>query len=733
MPEDSKGQVVSPQPSASSDDIDLGRLVGLLVDHKWTIAGITGVFAAAGVAHALLATPIYSSDAMVQIEDKSPISNPLQDLTGYLGQTPSSDAEMQIIQSRLVLGQAVNAEALDVVVTPHRWPVIGDFLARMNVERPFFAEGGSSVWASERVAIAMFQVDSQYQGRNFTLTVEDEGRFRLSLDGEDLGEGIVGENAQFLDGAVTLRISENSAPPGAEFDLVKRSELSAINSVRSSLTVAPAGRSVNVLSLTYTDPDRERGRRTLEAITQVYLQQNIQRSSAEAEQSLQFLQEQLPQVREELTAAEEKLNTYRIQQDSVDLPMETQSVLTRLVNIDSQINQLEFAEADISRRFTPSHPTYAALLQKKQQLQQERGNLNREINALPETQQQILRLQRDVEVNQQVYVQMLNRVQETNIIRASTVGNVRIIDNAVSQPGPISPQKGLIVAISTIVGLLLALCYVLVRSFFNRGIESPDQIEAINLPVYATVPLSEEQLKLTRRVKSSSKGPSAFSGLLALHNPSDLSIEAIRGLRTSLHFAMLESDDNVLMITGPSPGIGKSFIAANLAEICAQGEQKVLLIDADMRKGHIHDALQLKAHGGLSDYLSGQSMLTEVIKKTANEKLDVITRGSAPPNPAELLMGSRFTAFLKEVKEQYDLVIIDTPPVLAVTDALIVGRQVGTTMTVVRFAYNPIRELEQMRRKLENGGVNLKGAILNAVERKAATSYGYGYYNYSYK
>ncbi|MDY7116697.1 polysaccharide biosynthesis tyrosine autokinase [Halomonas sp. SSL-5] len=728
----------SPRPAAPADDeIDLGRLFGLLLDHKWLIIAVTFLFTLGGVAYALLATPVYRADALVQVENKAGMANPLEDVRAMLGEEPKADAEVGIIRSRMVLGQAVEQERLDLVITPQRFPVVGEFLVRRGMERPGFVESfaESSVWAGEAINVGEFQVAPEYEGKPFELKVLGEQRYSLSLEDETLGEGQVGEDASFLGGDVRLRLAEIRAGEGAVFTLQRRSTLATITGLRASLSVGQQGNDSGLLDLSLTDTDPQRARRVLDAITQVYLSQNVQRQAAEAEQSLEFLEEQAPKVRDELNLAENRLNDYRAERDSVDLSLETQSILERIVDLEKQLNELEFTEAEISRRFTPSHPTYSALLEKKAQLRQQRDRLEERVGSLPETQQQVLRMRRDVEVNQQVYVQLLNKIQEMQIARASTVGNVRIIDGAVAQPGPIEPKKSLIVVLATLLGGMLAVGLVLVRGLLRRGVESPEQIEEAGLPVYASVPLSDEQQKLVRRVKhkNDKHAHEVATAVLAERAPADNSVEALRGLRTSLHFAMLEAADNRLVITGSSPGVGKSFVSTNLAAVCAQAGQRVLVVDADMRKGHIHNAFGGRSKGGLSEMLTGKLELEQAIRESSLEGLHYVARGESPPNPSELLMHERFSEFLAAVSDRYDLVIIDTPPILAVTDPAIVGRQCGTTLMVARFQQNPVKEIQIATRRLENAGVTVKGAILNAMERKAATEYGYGYYQYSYK
>ncbi|WP_416137224.1 polysaccharide biosynthesis tyrosine autokinase [Halomonas sp. HK25] len=731
------------QAASADDEIDLGRLFGLLLDHKWLILAITALFALGGVVYALLATPIYQSDALVQVERRSTI-NPLGDMASIFGDETDNTtaAEVQILRSRLVLGQVVDRLGLDVSVSPKTLPLVGDFVQRRGIERPGLFSGGAAVWGREHLEVGRLDVADSLRGTPLELRSLGEGRYALTLMDETprtLGEGQVGELATFLNGDIELRLAELYAPAGAEFTLVKRSRLQAINSLRGRLSVSEVGggrnASTGILQLTLTDTDHRQANRTLNAVAETFLTQNVERQSAEADRSLAFLEEQAPELRGQLGAAEDNLNQYRIDQDSVDLSSESQAVINQFIELERQLNELQFQEAEVSQRYTPGHPTYQALLRQKRHLQSERDELNERINQLPVAQQEVVRRTRDVEVTQAIYVNVLNKIQELQVARAGTIGNVRIIDEAESTGTPVEPKKPLIVVLATLLGGMLAVGLVLVRGLLRRGVESPEQIEGAGMPVYATVPLSDEQKKLVRRIKDKRGRASKeiVSGVLAERAPADNAVEALRSLRTSLHFAMLNADNNRLMITGPSPSIGKSFVSVNLGAICAQAGRRVLVVDADMRKGHVHNAFEDAAEEGLSELLCERLSLDKAIRPTGIERLSYMSRGVTPPNPSELLMTQAFTDFLAAASERFDLVIIDTPPVLAVTDAALVGAQCGTTLMVARFQLNPVRELEIAKRRLENGGVTVKGAILNAMERKAATYYGYGYYNYAYK
>lgn len=197
---------------------------------------------------------------------------------------------------------------------------------------------------------------------------------------------------------------------------------------------------------------------------------------------------------------------------------------------------------------------------------------------------------------------------------------------------------------------------------------------------------------------------------------------------------MLEAKNNVIAISGPSPGVGKSFITVNLATVLAQSGKRILVIDADMRKGYLQTQFGMKWDDGLSDYLSGRLNLAQVIKPSQVEGLQVMTRGQIPPNPSELLMHENFSKLIGEVSKMYDLVIVDTPPILAVTDPAIVSAHAGTTLLVTRFGQNHAKELEITRNRFEQNGIDVKGVVFNGVVRKSTNAYGYyGYYNYEYK
>ena len=702
----------------SAEVINLGRIMGLMLDNKWLIIGITCFFALTGVIYALCTTPVYQADALVQVEQKSGGIPGLSDVSDMLGSGGDSETstEIELIKSRMIISQTVEELNLNVLIRP-------DF--PYGVSKGLAARLG---WHAGTLLVSRFQVPAAYEGRTFTLQLQDKGGYQLSLDGTELLQGKAGELAQSQDG-ISLLVTDLKGEPGQRFTLTKLSELQVINDLQQRLMVSEKGSKTGILALSLNGDDSEAIRSVLESVARNYVMKNIERNAAEAEKSLQFLQSHLPDVRSSLEDSEQKLNNYRQKNESVDLNLETKTVLDTMVSLETQLNELTFKESDIAHQFTKAHPAYISLMDKRQTLLKEKERINQQVQKLPKMQQDVLRLTRDVQVGQEIYLQLLNKVQELNILKAGTVGNVRIIDHAAVQIKPVKPKKTLIVVIATLLGSMLSLALVFIRAAFNRGVEGPDELEKLGINVYATVPLSEWQQEQSRKQQKGKK-----LTLLAQHNPADLSIEALRNLRTSLHFVMMEARNKVLTIIGPNPAIGKTFVTGNLASVIAQGGQKVLLIDADMRKGHLHHYLAA-GKTGLSDYLSGQKDLTQIVVHGEAHSFDFIPRGQVPPNPSELLMHPRFSALLEWASEHYDLVLIDTPPLLAVTDAAIVGRLAGTVLLVARFGVTAAKEVEITQRRLEQNGIEVKGVILNAMEKRAAGYYGgsYGYYQYSYQ
>jgi tyrosine-protein kinase Etk/Wzc len=703
------------------DKLEWERLIGPLWDNRWRILLVTGVAGILGCAYALMATPIYQATALVQVEKQlsgdSLLRETLDSSIGSIGQNSATQDEVSLAKSRYVIGKTVDDLGLTVRISPDYFPLFGKGIARLSGETP------------PVLRTAEMKTPAAMQGQELTLTVGDKQRYSLSYDGKNLLNGVVGQSLQQGDWA--LNVAALDALPGTTFTVVNVPRQRAVDDLRNILDVAPGGKESGIMTFSLAGEDPQRAEAVLKSITDNYLQQNVDRKTEEAQRMLAFLHEQLPRTQTSLNNAENQLNQFRQQNDSVDLSLEAKSVLDTQVQLEGQLNELTFKEAEISKLYTRVHPAYRALLEKRATLEAEKARLGKQVQTLPKTQQEILRLTRDVQVDQQVYMQLMNKQQELSISKAGTVGNIRIIDEAETGLRPVQPQKVMIVFFALLLGGVLSASVVVLRAALHRGISDTDTLEKRGISVYATVPLSPWQQKRNRAQQQLlTKNGGDKLPILAQEAPDDLSVEAIRSLRTSLHFAMMEAKNNILMVSGASPASGKSFTSTNLAVVIAQAGQRVLLIDADMRKGFLHRWLNNSAKGGLSDMLSGLIAPDQAVKKTDITNLDFVPRGQVPPNPSELLMHQRFADFLHWAGQHYDLVLIDTPPVLAVTDAAIVGHHAGTALMVVRFEVNTVRQIETSIRRFEQNGVTIKGVILNGMVKKTANDA--GYYTFAY-
>ncbi|EMO7771045.1 tyrosine-protein kinase, partial [Klebsiella pneumoniae] len=603
------------QQRSEANELELGRIVGELIDCRKLIIGITTGFTVIAVLYALMATPIYQANALIQVEQKqgnailSSLSQMLPD--GQLQSAP----EISLLQSRMILGKTVDDLNLQTQVEKEYFPIIGKGISRILNNK------------NESIKIDKLYIERKEDSTDpeIIITIKDDKHFTVEGDGFKV-DGIKGE---MLDkDKLRILITEINAEPGASFEVKYLSRLKAINNLLEAFNVSDQGKDTGMLGLTLTGTDPNLISKTLNSIANNYLEQNVERQAAQDAKSLDFLNQQLPKVRADLDIAEDKLNSYRKEKDSVDLSMEAKSVLDQIVNVDNQLNELTFREAEISQLYTKEHPTYKALIEKRQTLQQEKTKLNKRVSGMPSTQQEVLRLSRDVESGRAVYLQLLNRQQELSIAKSSAIGNVRIVDDSITDPKPIKPKKILICIIGFILGLFFSVALIMLRFLLRRGIESPEQLEEMGINVYASIPVSEWLLKASDKRKRKNN---ESDKLLAVENPTDLAVEAIRSLRTSLHFAMLEAKNNVLMISGASPNAGKTFVSTNLAATISLANKSVLFIDADLRKGYVHKMLGNEGKSGLSDILSGQANVEETIISVPDGQFDYIGRGQVPP------------------------------------------------------------------------------------------------------
>ncbi|MGF6265468.1 tyrosine-protein kinase Etk/Wzc [Paraburkholderia youngii] len=706
-----------------NNDVSLSRYFDVLMANRWLVGGIAGSVLALGVAYAFIAPSVYQADILVQVEDSIPTNNsksPLGDVSSMFDVKTQATAEMEIIQSRMVVGKAVDDLHLDISAKPKRFPLIGDWLGRQakSLSSPGLFGFGGYAWGNESVKVSSFNVPEAFEGEKFVLTVLEDGRYRLEQS--DLSEPVEGRVGATLDttlpeGAITLRVDALNARPGTQFILERQSREKTVENLQNRLTVSQKGKDSGIIGASLTGSERMLTASTLAEIGNAYVDQNLKRKAAEAEKSLEFLSAQLPQLKSDLERAEGRYNDMRNRMGVFNLSEQGKAYLDQSVATQRSLLELKQKRAEMSAIYAPGHPAIQALDQQIGMLGSRIGSLSQQEQALPDLEQNAVRLTRDMNVNNELYVGMLNNMQQLKLVRAGKVGTARLIDNPVVPKDPIKPNKLLVIIYAALGGLILGAGAAFARTALYRGVTDAQEIEEqTGLNVYATVPLSQANVA---RIGKAPKLPADGKFLLASEFPRDPSIESLRRLRTALHFAMLESEsgDNRVLLTGPTEQVGKSFLSANLAAVVAAAGKRVLLIDADLRKGHLEQYFGLDSTPGLADYLTSEVTSEAVIMRDVRPGLDFVARGAIPENPAELLVGERMQQFLAKTSD-YDIVLIDTPPVLAVSDATALADSCGTVLLVTRFETTSIAQVLEATAQLKQANARVKGVIFNGID-----------------
>jgi tyrosine-protein kinase Etk/Wzc len=514
-----------------------------------------------------------------------------------------------------------------------------------------------------------------------------------------------------------------SAPSGTNFVLTKRNLLVATTELRARLGVAEIGKKTGIIGLSLVGEDPQATADLLNHIAETYVRQNVEQKSAEAENTLQFLDSQLPQLKAKLEQAEQRLTSYRNKAGTIDLSEEARLVLTQQVEVQQKIVELEQKRKEAAERFKGDHPAIRTLDSLNALYEKQAKRQDLAVRGLPEHQQEVVRLMRDVDVATQLYTSLLNNAQQLRVVKAGEIGNVRILDSALPSISPIKPKKKVMVLLGLVVGVLLGIAITAFLQVLKNGISDPLDLERLfGLTVFASSPHSRQQSRIARQIRRKVRGVLP----LAHTRPDDVAVESFRSLRTSFHFASSKSASKMVLLVGPRPAVGKSFVSANFAAILAQAGARVLLIDADLRRGSLHDHFSRDRGEGLAEILAGKSEFDDMDVGTSCPGLHLLTMGTPPANPSELLLNGRLEALLRSIEDRYDHIVVDSAPLLAVTDAVILSRSAGVVLMVLRHGMHPEREIAASVGRLSQAEIALAGVVFNDVPPQEGGYEGYG-------
>lgn len=694
----SLAQIQAPQ---TGDTITLMEALGILWKKKFFLAAFVVLGVLIGGLLSNWMRPQYTSDALLQIDVKGTNSGKaLGEMGALLDVASPADAEIELIKSRMVLLNVVEQEHLCFKASP---------VGRMD--RLTHREG--------RMDLEYLYIPEVARADTWKAVVTGPGSYMVvSPEGSALVEGVVGEmiKAPYADDTLAIRVNFLRAQEGKVFILSQTSPLSAVRALAKGLNVAEKGKKSGIIAVSYSHRFPDRAAAILNSVANTYLRQNVEMRSAEAEKTLEFLEEQLPGVKSKLDSAEKVLADYRHRIGSVDMTGETQVHLQKEVDLQKQILQMEQERQRATRLFKAEHPNVLTLNRQLDKLHRELAKLKSRAEKLPLTQQEVLRLQEEVQVNNALYTSMLNKIQQLRVVRAGEVGNVRIVDFAQVEIKPSKPKKLNIIVCAVAASFMIGVLLVFLMRMLKNGVRSSLEVEReTDVSVYAKIPeFKDSKMAL---VKGKKYKP------LVLTSPNNPACEALRSLQTAIDFSVTE-EKRVMMITGLIPGVGKSFISVNLAALYASSGKKVLLVDADMRRGVHHGNKKY----GLADALCGKCNLQDAVAKADMDNMFVMGAGNSTMAPSELLRNETFEQLLQMAKQYFDVVIVDTPPMDLVTDAELICGLVDFNLLVLHYGRHSMEEITNGIKRLKRYGEKPCAFVMNHCEHEGGHYYGYGNY-----
>lgn len=742
MSTDSKN-LSNPVSKEDSDDIDLMALLFAIL-RGWKIIVFFAVLGLViGVLYSRYVNPTFKSDALIQIEENSKgvaaLGADISELVG--SEVSKAQAEAELIRSRMILEPVVSLLHLRIRLSDPNIGTLDRIKSNSTATQINKPEGVSLKTKDGEVEISQFNVSQEYLNQSFSLMRSETG-FVLSNGFEDF-KGEIGQPQQFRGTDGQIQITVNNLPAdGYSINLTKQSLQMTTERLNSALSVVEKGKQTGIIQLSMTGSNQQQTSLILKQIVLSYIDQNQSRGSEETTKTISFMETQIPTLKKRLEDSEAIFNEFRKKYGTIDVAKEAELLLTESSQIEVQLNELKLKKADLTTYYTEEHPLVIQINDQLAVLNARRQEIDNTIAGLPEIQREFLQLSADTTINREIYLTLLKNYEQLKIVKAGQIGFARIIDLPISTHRAIAPKKLQIIILAMLLGAMLGTMLVLLKNMLRNVVKDPERIEAkTGVSVVATIPRSP----LLTRLRKDKKAPNR---LLAYADSNSLSYEAIKSLRTSLMFGMPTAEQvaqraKVILITGESPGVGKSFISANLTEVFAQLDKKVLIMDADMRLGELHKMFSMNQDNGLADYLSqhdntslqgntvSSGELSHFIHSTGIDNIDFMPRGEHPRNPASLLSNSRLNGLMKELGLRYDYIIIDTPPILAASDAMILAQYADKVLMVTRYDSSIEGQLVYAVNQMNKANIEVDGIILNDVQQGIMSKYSY-HYSYAY-
>jgi len=729
-----------PVSDRDNDEIDLLALLWVLL-RGWKMIIIFALLGLAiGVLYSRYVNPTFKADALLQLDEKdqglSALGANISELVAP--EVSKADTEAELIRSRMILEPVVNLLHLRIRLDDQNISTI-DRIKKDRIDTQInTAEGVALETDSGQANISQFNVSQAYLNRPFTL-VRTESGFSLS-NGLDDFKGRLNQPYQFkgADGAIQITVNDL---PSVQYpiSITKQSLQTTTDAINSALSVVEKGKQTGIIQMSLTGPDQKQVSLILKQIVSSYIDQNQSRGSEETTKTLTFMESQIPALKQKLETSEITFNEFRKKYGTIDVSKEAELLVTESYQIDAQLNELKLKKAELTTYYTEEHPLVVQINDQLKVLNARKQEIEATVGRLPEIQREFLKLSEDTAINREIYLTLLKNYEQLKIVKAGQIGFARIIDLPISTFKAIAPKKLQIWILALLLGAMLGTMLVLLKNLLRNAVKDPERLESkTGVPVIATIPRSKSLIRLT-------KNKLAPHRLLTYVDHDSLSYEAIKSLRTSLIFGMptqgqgYTSDKadtgpraKVILISGESPGVGKSFIAANLSEVFSQLNKKVLIMDADMRLGELHKIFKIEQTTGLAEYFSQEdNTTTSVVHPTSIDNIDFMPRGHHPHNPSSLLASDKFGVLMIQLIASYDYIVIDSPPVLAASDAMILSQYADKVLMVTRYNESLEGQLAYAIKQMNKANVQVDGIILNDMQQGIMDKYSY-HYSYAY-
>lgn len=751
-----------------NDTIDFDKVVTVIKKSALWIIIIFAITSTLAYLAVRWTKPLYESQSELKLDVKSDATE-----LGLTGLTENKNlniisGEIELIKSKLFTNKVIETVDLDV---------------------SYFTAG--QVLNDEKYKASPFEIDyelknSSIRDQRIYIEIQDDNSFKISFNGEENYEKTIYKFDEVVSHpTIDLILSKTEyfdLDGDKKYFFIINSKESLISYFDNNLTVEPLNLNANTIRIALKDHNKYKAKDLVNAIDTIYLNYTEQEKSRENNQKIAWLNDELKEIENELEGYEDYFENFTIKNRTSNLDEDLRRTIESINKIDSQryeVTQkiasiqsiIENLGKELDREIIESNPyqlpahivqsftQLTELIEEREQLRLSynestfaitkinnevnslQSRLDSQLNALLEKQQSVLKdliirkkrledsfvelpekstelkkNQRFFALYEEFYLSLMQSKAQYQIAQAGTTTEFKILSPATLPSKPISPNKLIIYGIGVVSGFIFSFLFVAVRYLMHNKVTTVGELEKLtSAPILGAVPITSEKMEVTKLVIDQS--------------PKSAVSEALRSIRTNIEFMLHSETKRVISVTSTIGGEGKTFVSVNLGGIIALSKKKVLILDLDMRKPRVHLSFSDKnSDKGMSTVLINKHSVEDSIVKTNIENLDYIPAGPTPPNPSELLLNGEFENLIKELKNHYDLIILDTPPVGLVTDGVLAMKKADLAIYIVRANYTKKLFLSTLNRLINVNQFKHLAVVLNASSITGRNSYGYGYY-----